>query len=138
WTTAIEEECDLKLLTESERMREFYHKFNDGALLRTEKAATMEFISQGITARVLSPNEGREMLDMNPYDGGDTYENPAITPGTDSTNKESDDMPSEKARITHLIGVEAGKVVDAAVQATEKGKNFVSWLDDFYDTKWLA
>jgi HK97 family phage portal protein len=145
WTTAIEEECDLKLLTERERMQDYYHKFNDGALLRTEKAQTMAFISQGVTSRVLSPNEGRAMLDLNPYEGGDTYENPAVTPGVpggepkdDTREDATEDMEAERARIRHLIGVESRKVIDAAQQAVEKGKNFVDWIDNFYAGRWLA
>jgi HK97 family phage portal protein len=147
WCTTIEEQCDVKLLNKREQRLEFYHKFNDGALLRTEKSATMAFISQGITARVLSPNEGRAMLDMNPYEGGDVYENPA-TLSKQSQNNNADNEESEQqeenpaqtaaaqARIKHLIGVEAGKVRDAAHQAAKKSKNFVAWLDDFYTNRW--
>ena len=148
WATKMEEECDIKLLSPAERQSGYYHKFNDGALLRTEKAATMAFISQGITSRVLSPNEAREMLDLNPYEGGDAYENPAVTPGaaTDEEDEEDEeqeeetvepmDQPANRARIEHLLGVEAGKVVDAAKQSVRKGKNYMEWLDDFYDAKW--
>lgn len=146
WSTKIEEESDMKLLTDSERRRGFYHKFNDGALLRTEKSQTMAFISQGIAARVLNPNEGRSMLDMNPYDGGDKYENPnTVAKGSKSDTSESDDKSTEdqskkdaatKSRITHMIDVECKKVVDSAVQAAEKGLNFLEWVDRFYDTNW--
>ena len=145
WSTKMEEEADLKLLTQSERQRGFYHKFNDGALLRTEKAQTMAFISQGIAARVLSPNEGRSMLDMNPYDGGDEYENPnTIAKGSDQQPKE-DDKPKEdptqkdaatKSRISHMVDVECKKVAESAARATEKGLNFLEWVDAFYDKNW--
>lgn len=142
WSTKIEEESDIKLLTESERIRGYYHKFNDGALLRTEKSATMAFISQGITSRVISPNEGREMLDMNPYDGGDTYENPnTLSPGSETENEDDSDEPSTadvaiRSRVMHLVDVESKKVVDAAGKATEKGLNFLQWVDNFYDRNW--
>jgi HK97 family phage portal protein len=142
-STKFEEESDLKLLNARERAQDHYHKFNDGAILRTEKSAAMAFASQGITARILSPNEARALFDLNPYEGGDTYENPAVTPGAPGESKnppENDDLSEEmgakQVRIAHLIGVEAGKVEAAAEQATTKGKNFLSWLDDFYDHKW--
>jgi HK97 family phage portal protein len=148
WSTKIEEECDWKLLTRSERERGYYHKFNDGALLRTEKSQTMAFISQGITARVLSPNEGRSMLDMNPYDGGDVYENPntiaRIQP--ESQDEESPDETqseesttvgaAEKSRIAHMIDVEAKRVLGASQKAVEKKTNFVAWVDHFYNASW--
>jgi hypothetical protein len=147
WSTKIEEESDLKLLTQSERQRGYYHKFNDGALLRTEKKATMEFVSAGIAARVLSPNEGRSFFDLNPYDGGDKYENPnTIAKGSekppkpepetdpeDDTKKESSAI---KSRIGHLIDVECKKVAESATRATANGLNFLQWVDNFYDTNW--
>lgn len=144
WSTKIEEESDLKLLTESERQRGFYHKFNDGALLRTEKAQTMAFISQGIAARVLNPNEGRSMLDMNPYEGGDTYENPNTI--AKNTQQQSEKQPAKtdkpqqnaaiKSRIDHMIDVECKRVSDSATKAATDGLNFVSWVDSWYDTNW--
>lgn len=145
WSTKIEEECDMKLLTQSERNRGYYHKFNDGALLRTEKKATMEFISQAIAARVLNPNEGRELLDMNPYEGGDEYVNPNTM--TDRTQRQSDssdddtgsnsrDDAATRSRIAHMIGVECNKVSDAARKASESGMNFLQWVDTFYDRNW--
>lgn len=133
----------MKLLTASERNRGFYHKFNDGALLRTEKKATMEFISQGITARVINPNEAREMLDMNPYEGGDEYVNPnTIAKGSPEQPPEKPkEDPKEKdaaikSRISHMIDVECDRVSDAAVKASEKGMNFLQWVDNFYDKNW--
>jgi HK97 family phage portal protein len=145
WSTKIEEESDLKLLTMSERLRGYYHKFNDGALLRTEKAQTMAFISQGIAARILSPNEGRSLLDMNPYDGGDKYENPnTIARGSEQSTPDSD-KPKEdpaqrdaatKSRITHMIDVECKKVAEAANRASAQGLNFLQWVDNFYDKNW--
>lgn len=143
WSTKIEEESDMKLLTQSERQRGFYHKFNDGALLRTEKAQTMAFISQGIASRVLNPNEGRSMLDMNPYDGGDTYENPnTIAKGSQQTDKPTvkpdtaQQNAAIKSRIDHMIEVECKRITESAAKASSDGFNFVSWLDNFYDKNW--
>ncbi len=144
WSTKIEEESDMKLLTVSERQRGFYHKFNDGALLRTEKAQTMAFISQGIAARVINPNEGRSMLDMNPYDGGDEYVNPnTIAKGSEQQPKpeQSKEDPAQqaaaiKSRIAHMIDVECKRIIEAAGKAAFEGFNFVQWLDNFYDKNW--
>lgn len=146
WSTKIEEESDLKLLTHSERQRGFYHKFNDGALLRTEKKSTMEFVAAGIAARVLSPNEGREFFDLNPYDGGDKYENPNTIARGSQTDQplesegSNDGQPAESAairsRIGHMIDVECRKVADSAARASANGLNFVSWVDSFYEKNW--
>lgn len=144
WSIKIEEESDLKLLTESERNRGYYHKFNDGALLRTEKKATMEFVAAGIASRVLCPNEGREYFDLNPYEGGDKYENPnTIARGSDTAAKPDPQKPdptqndvATKSRIGHMMDVETKRVVDAAAKAAADGLNFVSWIDSFYDNNW--
>jgi hypothetical protein len=137
----------MKLLTQSERQRGFYHEFNDGALLRTEKKATMEFVSAGIAARVLSANEGRAFFDLNPYEGGDKYENPNTvaklsekpeTPDKESDTEESgsSENAATKSRIAHMIDVECKKVADSATKASAQGMNFLQWVDNFYDTNW--
>jgi HK97 family phage portal protein len=148
WSTKIEEESDMKLLTQSERQRGFYHKFNDGALLRTEKKATMEFVSAGIAACVLSPNEGRAFFDLNPYDGGDKYENPnTVAKGSGKPKPEPEDDTENdtetaatnaaiKSRISHMIDVECKRVSDSAAKASTHGLNFLQWVDNFYDTTW--
>lgn len=90
WLTRIEQESDEKLFSETEKQTgRFYNKFNVAALLRSDSKTQAETISRLITARVYNPNEGRELLDRNPYEGGEEFANPAITPGRsteDNTN----------------------------------------------------
>lgn len=135
WTTAMEEESDIKLLTESERRRGYYHKFNDGALLRTEKSATASFVSQLITSRVINPNEAREMFDLNPYEGGDEFSNPAIdkkeTEEKDNGSGGASNQPNNAAmRLTfeELIATEASRVK----QATKKPNEFLAKVEQWY------
>jgi HK97 family phage portal protein len=133
WITSQEEECDLKLLTESERMRGFYFKFNDGALLRTEKSATASFVSQLISARVINANEAREMFDMNPYEGGDSFVNPAIDKKEiDNGGGGASNQPNKAmARMFRkLISTEADRCVQHS-----SDENFIAWMDKFY-TDW--
>ena len=104
----------------------------------------VETLSLGINARILSPNEAREKLGMNPYEGGDNYENPAITPGATgdgSEDAETDEQmtPEDASRgaivahLRHMIGVEAKHVINAAGNK----RNYIGWLDQFYsDDKW--
>lgn len=139
WTVTWEEECELKLLTESERNRGFYFKFNDGALLRTEKQATMAFITQGIASTVLSPNEGREMLDLNPYDGGDSYENPNTSTsqnrigGADNNPADPAKLPSNSGdKATQRMLAKLLKVESKRCQDHANSENFIDWMDDFY------
>jgi len=76
WTDTLA----VQLLTPQEQ-QEYFFRFDIDDLLKADMVSRFTAYSQGITARILSPNECREKEDMNPYEGGDTYENPAITPG---------------------------------------------------------
>ena len=60
------------LLSEVERRR-YYAKFNTNALLRGDFRARMEGYQIGINDEMMSPNEARELEEMNPYEGGDEY-----------------------------------------------------------------
>lgn len=143
WLVRIEQECDEKLLSgRQKRADSHYWKFNTAALLRADYKTTIEALGLAITHRILSPNEAREKLDLNPYDGGDVYENPAITPGqSDSDSEDAQEAPEEPldansraivAHMEHRLKVEAGHVLRAAGNSG----NYISWLDKFYDRRW--
>jgi HK97 family phage portal protein len=139
WLKTWEEELDRKLLTEREQAADvLYFKFHDRALLRTDYSTTINSLSTGINARIYSPNEARELLDLNPYEGGDVYANPAITPGTGDQIDEDDDPEDDMDESD--TGARAMRVVISRVQSVEKNrvikgcksKNFVDWVDGFY------
>jgi len=73
-----EQEFNWKLLGNSES---FYTEINMNALLRADMLTRFNAYSLGIQNRIYSPNEVRAFENMNPYEGGDNYENPNITPG---------------------------------------------------------
>lgn len=156
WLKRWEEECEYKLLPDRQfKMESHYIRFNTGALLKSDYKTTVESLAQAITATIISPNEARAKLDLNPRDGGDAFLNPAITPGQSQTDQQpanddsstadpAADNPNKaalravQARLSHMIGVEAGKVLTASKQASAKRMNFVEWVDTFYEKKWLA
>lgn len=94
WLVRWEQECDEKLLTTRQKTSDsHYHRFATGALLRTDMKSQAEYLSKLIAARVMNPNEARDLLEMNEYDGGDEYANPAITtgqPGTQQSDTQAD------------------------------------------------
>lgn len=127
WLVKWEEQCNDKLLSVSEFLNaSHYFKFNVASLLRADFQTTVTTLANGITHRMWSPNEAREKLDMNPYSGGDVYENPAISPGQSSSQTTAVD-----ARLSHLVGVECNRVNAAAKNPAK----FNDWLDSFY-SKW--
>ena len=75
WITAIEGECRLKLFSRDERDT-YYAEFLTDGFVRANYAARMEGLSKAIAARLINPNEGRAVLNLPPYIGGEKYENP--------------------------------------------------------------
>ena len=147
WLVHIEAALDRTLLTERQRsVQSHYFKFNTNALMRMDPPRQAEYLTKLIAARVISPNEAREKLDMNPYEGGDSYVNPAITVPTDEQNDAEDEPETEEneqetgaeaakrlaivSRLRHLIGIEKQRVAQAA-----KNKHFVASIERFYG-KW--
>lgn len=124
WTNAWCEECHEKLLTEEEKASgDYYFEFNTAALLRSDLKTRYDAYAQGITNEWLSPNDVREMENLNKRPGGDTYRNPNRKPETEK--------PAKNESYARLVRVEMNRVTAAA----KTSKNFVSWLDKFY-TKW--
>jgi len=60
------------LLTEEER-KKYYAKFEMRGLLRGAFKDQMEGFAVAIDKEIMNPNECRDVLDMNPYKGGDVY-----------------------------------------------------------------
>lgn len=134
WLKVWEEECEVKLLTESELERGYYFKFNDGALLRTDKQTTATIASTLIASRVINANEAREWFDMNPYEGGNSYTNPNTSSSKPAGAAAPQGTPDPNAvvqnRFAHLLKTE-GRQAIAACSST----NFVDKIDKLY-TKW--
>lgn len=142
WLRRWEEELEFKLLPSRQYERDtHYIRFNTAALLKSDYKQTIESLSAAIAATIISPNEARQKIDMLPYNGGDVHQNPAITPGADDDSGEMDEPdeapavdPSTAARLSHLFGVEARRVKQAAGKASNQ--NFVEWIDKFYASNW--
>ena len=68
----IEQAIKRDLLTEEEK-KTYYPKFSMEGLLRGSFAERMTGFATGIDKEIYSPNEVRDLLDMNPYPGGERY-----------------------------------------------------------------
>lgn len=140
WLKRWEEEMEYKLLPRRQFDNDTHFiRFNTAALLKSDFQSTVAALNTLVTGTILSRNEAREILDRNPVDGGDDYSNPAITPGQQTTPASEPDPTARRAvnsRLAFFIEGEQKKVIDAAKQAAEKGKNFIEWLDAFYGSHW--
>lgn len=72
YLTRIEARIKVGLLKPEDR-KNHYAKFNAGALMRGDIKSRYESYAKGIQWHILSPNECRELEDLNPVEGGDIY-----------------------------------------------------------------
>lgn len=66
-----EEELVYKLLNDNERNNEYFYKFNEKVILRTDSNTQMESLSKAVNNGIYTPNEARSYLDMPSKEGGD-------------------------------------------------------------------
>lgn len=92
----FEEEFNTKAFS-SREMGKTFLRFNLDALLRGDTKARSEYYTAAISHRWMSPNEVRALENMNPYEGGDTYENPNTST---SNNQMNNDEPEAGNRET--------------------------------------
>lgn len=82
WLTRWEQQCDMKLRTEAEkRSGQVYFKFNRATWLQMDASSTASVLNTYVSAMIMTRNEARDKLDLNPVDGGDVFENPHTTSG---------------------------------------------------------
>lgn len=72
WLKRWEHECNRKLILPTQRAK-YYTKINEKALLRGDTAARSAYYREMFNVGVLSQNDIRELEDMNPVEGGNTY-----------------------------------------------------------------
>lgn len=149
WNVKWEQQCNRKLLTVQQReSRSHYFKFTVAALMRATLKERYEVYASAVQNTILNPNECRALEDLPPYEGGDEYKNPAITPKQEApqtppkqpTNvPPADPIPPElpaedkakpliRSRIKEIVKVETQRAIDAAM----KPNQFSAWLDRFY------
>lgn len=94
YLTRIEQRINVGLVKPAEQGR-FYAKFNAGALLRGDMKSRFEAYATGINWGIYSPNECRELEELNPRAGGDIYLTPmnmtTRPPASDKTNPIKDE-----------------------------------------------
>ncbi|WFQ81355.1 phage portal protein [Xenorhabdus sp. SF857] len=84
YLTRIEQRINAGLVR-SHKQGRFYAKFNTGALLRGDMKSRFEAYATGINWGIYSPNECRELEELNPREGGDIY----LTPMNMTTKPEN-------------------------------------------------
>lgn len=84
WYQRLEQSIDANLLTKKDREEGYYSQFVEEGLLRGDSKATAEFLTKLSTNGIMTRNEARAKLDLNPLDGLDEPLTPAnMNIGTD-------------------------------------------------------
>nr|DAZ72358.1 MAG TPA: portal protein [Caudoviricetes sp.] len=91
YLTRIEQRINAGLVKPS-KQGVFYAKFNAGALLRGDMKSRFDAYATGINWGIYSPNECRELEELNPREGGDIW----LTPMNMTTKPESNPEKEEK------------------------------------------
>jgi len=131
WICKWEMQVDLKILSMADRMNGYYSMFDLHELLRTDSKTQAEIHAIHIANRIKNPNQARYDLGLNPYKGGDTYENPSISPGVAGKPKE-DTKSTEIAEnvLRNMLRREARNAINGANRV-----DFCNWIDANY-AKW--
>lgn len=94
YLTRIEQRINAGLVKPS-KQGVFYAKFNAGALLRGDMKSRFDAYATGINWGIYSPNECRELEELNPREGGDIW----LTPMNMTTKPESSPEKEEKQHV---------------------------------------
>jgi HK97 family phage portal protein len=78
WLVRWEQAANRDLLTEQDRADGYFCEFLMDAMLRGDTKARYEAYSSAIQNKWMNANEARIKENMNPREGGDVFENPAI------------------------------------------------------------
>lgn len=74
WYQRIEQSIDANLLTEKERKAGYYSNFVEEGLMRTSVLETKDILLGYVNGGLMTPNEGRAKLDLNPMDDEESDE----------------------------------------------------------------
>ena len=139
WICKWEMQVDLKILSVADRLKGFYSMFDLQELLRTDSKTQAEIHAIHIANRIKNPNQARYDLGLNPYAGGDTYENPSISPGV-AGKPDKEDESDEEDRSTKIAEKMLRNMLRREARNAINGANrvdFCSWIDANY-AKWEA
>ncbi len=127
WHGRITNESAAKLLSPAER-EVYFFRHDLESLLQGSFKDRMEANAKGVSSLILSPNEARRKIGLNPREGGDEFVNPNTTKGDPPSGPpQPPDNRAVAAQLAKALSNEDANLVRAATD-----KNFVSWIDSYY------
>lgn len=138
----FKEEGERKLLAYNERRKgRVYLRWFPEAFLRGDTVSRFQAYSTAITARFMSPNEVREKEDMNPYEGGDEFLNPAIeqTDRSEQAETPEPDEDQQQQLARRFVASQVTQLLESEAKALEQSvgdnpqRNFCNWASKYYE-----
>jgi hypothetical protein len=102
---------------------------------------TADVLTKYRQSKIMTQNECRDKLDLNPVEGGDSFENPNVSK-TEGIVEPTKTQPTDAQNIKTAASWLAADVVFSglletecsAVQKATGNKNFVSWIETKYQS----
>lgn len=138
WIVRHTEEWARKILSPEQVAAGYYYRVVTEALLRGDTQARYSAYGIAIQNRIMNPNEAREREDMEPYNGGDEFGNPAIDPVNRKAANDANNQGGRPAGIEKAAKLLAGKqhsIVSSEINAVKRAasqKGFLAWADKYY------
>ena len=152
WGDGVEGALMRDLLSEEEVAEGYRIRFDYKPLLKGDLLSTVQALATQRQHGLLSPNEGRRILDMNPRDdpGGDSYQETPTGAAPNDPRRRATDMPAPRQPppaeeeqaldLAPFIGDAAARISAAEVREVEKkaegakqeGGRWLTWTQKFY------
>lgn len=139
WLVRIEKSIKRDLIWHEKTM---FAEFLVDGLLRGDVKTRYESYGIAIANRIMSPNEIRDKENMNPYEGGDVYENPNTMSKGNQTQPDNLDSSSQPNQVSRAFAADiAGRIATwelkelakhAKHQKADPAK-FREWATEFYN-----
>ena len=124
----IKNEMVRKLFTAQERDLGYSVKVESDHLTQGTRRERVETVALAITSRLMTQNEGRESLGLNPVDGGDQFSNPAID--TMESVSGAVENAIQKRGIEPLLAIQYKKIEAASTKGAESFRRFLAQFPD--------
>jgi HK97 family phage portal protein len=126
WYRLIEASANKNLLTDTEFHKGYYFKFFEQGMLRGDMAAMAAWFKSNIEHGIMSPNDCRELLDMNPYNDGDIF----LVPLNMATPKQVEEQAElQKRKLEHDMAMDKQNI-NSDKSGTQTNKNPEDSEDD--------
>lgn len=140
WLNRFVEEGQSKILNDRQKRTNYFYKWQTAAFLKGDVDSRYKAYGMALTNRIMNANEVRALEELNPYDGGDVYENPNTSSQNSSVQTAENSQAIQNlvsSQVNHMLEVEAnrmetaGRSKNSKVKFLDKAAEFYAEYDEF-------